>query len=357
MSDHVVILAGGSGTRFWPLSRTSRPKQFLSMEEGGASLIQNTYQRIKPILAENIGNTLWTVTHECQQELVKHHLPESVVIAEPCARNTAASVGLAAMHISRIDDSATMIVLPADHTVYDTNGLLQLLQQGVELAQNKQVLVTLGIEPKSPHTGYGYIRKGKSLNKDRSFQVTRFFEKPSLERAVDYLASGEFLWNSGMFVWTVKSILTAINEFLPATYKHLQDIGRYIGTPEYNEVLATVYPQIESTSIDFGILEHARNCAVIHGGDIGWNDIGSWDSWFDTVKSDNNGNKFKGDVVYLDAERCITHSTEKLAVVFGVSDLVVINVEDALLICPSDRLQDIKLIVEELKSKGRKELL
>jgi mannose-1-phosphate guanylyltransferase len=352
-SAQVVILAGGQGSRFWPMSRRSRPKQFLSISADGESLIQATARRVAP-LTEPFG--LWVATNAMQRSLTEEHVPQARIICEPFGRDTAASIGLAAIHVRKHSPDAVMVVLAADHAVEDEAVLVATLQRAVHLAREKPVLVTIGIAPTHPHTGYGYIRRGSPLG-EGEYLVSRFFEKPNFERAKGYYESGEFYWNSGMFVWHVDTILQAIRQHLPELYEGLLTIEAAIGTDREARVTEEIFKGIEPISIDFGVLEHARNCAVIVGPPFGWNDVGTWDAWAGHFQADEQGNMVSGDTLLLDSTGCVVCSSHRFTAVLGGEDLIVIDSGDALLVCPRDRVQDVREIVKELGKRNRTELI
>lgn len=347
-----VILAGGQGTRFWPVSRRKLPKQFLSISDDGKSLIRATADR-----ALKVGsNGLFVVTTDPLRALVSEHVPESKVIVEPEPKNTAASIGLAAAYFKNLDD--IMLVLPSDHVVENEEVFTALLKEAANLANTQPLLVTFGIKPTSPNTGYGYIRRGGAINGfDNAYFVRRFFEKPNLERAEDYVRSGDYLWNSGMFAWSARSILAAIEDELPGLYEGLKKIRDAIDTPKEASVIAQVFSELENISIDFGVLEHVKNTAVIQASDFGWNDVGAWDSWAAYFEMDKAGNKIEGDAVTVESSGCIIKSKGRHVAVLGVKDLVVIETDDATLVCPRDRVQDVKKVVEVLNEKKREDLL
>jgi mannose-1-phosphate guanylyltransferase len=249
-----------------------------------------------------------------------------------------------------------MVMLPADHAVMAEDRLIAVLREAVELAAAEPVLVTIGIQPTAPNTAYGYIKRGVSL-RGNAYMVHRFFEKPNQERANSYYESGQFVWNSGMFVARVDTIMNAFEEHMPPLYNALERIASVIGTPQEAAVVEEEFQALESVSIDFGVLEHARNCAVVCADQFGWNDVGAWDAWADHFAHDKRGNLCLGDVLAIDSQNCVIRSEHKLTAVVGASDLVVIDSGDALLVCPKGRVQDVKLIVEELKKRGRTDLL
>lgn len=348
----VVILAGGQGSRFWPVSRQKKPKQFFSIAENGESLIQATAARLEPLVgAENVV----VVTNIIHRPLVEEHVPEARILCEPFGRNTAASIGLAAIFLRRENPNTVMITVPADHAVKDAAVLRRTLEHAVALAGSGERLVTIGVEPTAPNTGYGYIRCGKELG-DRAYEVNRFFEKPSFERAQQYVASGEYLWNSGMFAWRVDAILKAISDFMPSLAEALARIDTAIGTNKEQPTLAAVFEKLESVSIDFGVLEHAKNCAVVRAEPFGWSDVGSWDQWAQHFKPDARGNLTRGEAIVVDSDGCIIHSEHRLTAVIGAENMIVIDSGDAILVCPRERVQEVRMVVEELRKRGRQDL-
>lgn len=349
----VVILAGGQGTRFWPLSRQSFPKQFLPFASDGQSLIQCTAKRAQRLTPQR---KLMVLTTPQQKPLVQAQLPEVDTVVEPFPRNTAAAIALAALAIKREDTERVMVVLPADHAVVDEAKLIAALQEAVDLANTREVLVTLGIKPSSPHTGYGYLKRGQHLGAN-AYEVARFFEKPNLERATVYASSPQFSWNSGMFVWKTRVFLEGLAAYMPDLYNALCAIDRSWGSKEYEPALSKAFESLESISIDFGLLEHAKNCCLVACEDFGWSDVGSWDAWSERLPVDNRGNVVLGDALLIDSQDCVVHSERRFSAIIGAKDLVLIDSGDALLICPKDRLQDVRKIVEELKRKGRTELI
>lgn len=347
----IVILAGGSGTRFWPVSRTSRPKQFLSIPGHTESLIAATARRAGEMVGKD---NIWVVCNTTHEVLVKEHVPYAKVITEPCAKNTAAPIGVAAIKVMKERPGSVMVVLSADAAVENEQALYSSIARAVEAARENEVLVTIGVIPTCPHTGYGYIKRGVEQRKG-VFKVVRFFEKPNVERAVSYLEAGDFLWNTGMFVWRPEVLLSAMKVLLPDLAQGLEDVRKANG--DFQEVVSKIFPSFESISIDFGILEHARNILVAEADPFGWNDVGSWDSWAQYSPEDSKGNRTIGDAVAVDSTNCIVRSSGRFIAALGCSDLVIVDSGDALLVCPRERAQDVKKIVDELKGRGRRELL
>lgn len=351
-----VILAGGQGSRFWPLSRVKLPKQFLSVSENGESLIQATVRRVEPLVGRD---NICVVANDSLRPTILEHVPHAQVVVEPEARNTAACIGLAAVAAlaGAKGGDPVLIVLPADHAVKDEDRLRAALSEAVDQARDNDVLVTIGIPPTHPNTGYGYIKRGEAFS-GRTHRVDRFYEKPNLQRAERYLEAGGYSWNSGMFVWRASVVLEAFREHLPAMYAGLVAIREEIeaGRPTSPRV-AELFARFESISIDFGILEHARNCLVINAEEFGWNDVGSWDQWAENFATDTEGNLIKGDAIAIDSTGCVVRAQDRLIAAVGLKDVVVIDSGDALLVVSRDHVQDVRKVVSELKQRGRKELI
>lgn len=359
----VCILAGGAGTRFWPLSRAMNPKQFLALGTTPEPMITATAARVR---AMQPSPALWIVTSEMLAAQTKHLVPDASVIAEPIGRNTAPSIGLAAAVAAKENPEAVLVILPADHAVASPETLRSVLGSAVSLARQREVLVTIGIAPTFPHTGYGYIQRGSPLEGSPGwFEVRHFYEKPNLERAQAYCDAGDYLWNSGMFAFRASVVLAAIHEHLPALGEGLRAIQRAWGTPQQDAVLKEVFPTLESISIDVGVLEHVKNRALVEAKDFGWNDVGSWDAWAEQFPADERGNVCSGEVLAIDSDSCIVRVEDKargergrrLVALLGVTDLVVIDSGDALLICPRSRVQEVKKVVDALRTEGKSELV
>ncbi len=353
----VAILAGGQGSRFWPMSRSARPKQFLSINESGESLIQSTVRRVEGIVSrENV----WVISNPGLVGLITEHVPGARIVCEPVARNTAPCIGLAAVHalIHSNGGDPVMVVLPADHAVKDEQRLRAALQEAIDHARRADVLVTIGIPPTHPHTGYGYIKRGARAE-GSTYKVERFFEKPNLERATKYVEDGSYSWNSGMFVWRASVVLEAFKAHLPTMYDGLMEIKALIEsgmTADTQERFERLFSGFESISIDFGVLEHARNCLIVAAEEFGWNDVGSWDQWAESFEADELGNLLEGDSLAIDSTRCVVRSEKRLIAAVGLTDTIIIDAGDALLVVARDHVQEVRKVVEELKRRGRHEL-
>lgn len=342
----VVIMAGGVGERFWPKSRKSKPKQFLALA-GESSMLQATVERLMPLVKIS---DIYIATGEVYKELVSEQLPELPVeniIIEPCGRNTAACIGLAAVHIQKSSPDSVMIVLPSDHVILNEQLFIETLRLATEVSMSGEKIVTLGITPTQPEVGYGYIKYIKDENSN-IYEVDMFVEKPDRKTAEEYLQDGSYLWNSGMFIWKTSTILNNIKKLMPDHFKLLSEIGSVIGEPNYTEFLDEKYPLMDKISVDYGILEHADDIYVIPG-NFGWDDVGSWNSIERLNRLDENRNVLKGDVKTIDVVNCTVDSSNRLIALIGLEDLVIVDTEDTLLICHKDKTNQIKEVLTELK--------
>lgn len=362
MEEHyyAVIMAGGGGTRLWPLSREAHPKQMLRLLSD-RSLFQTSVERLEGVFPPE---RILVVTVEDQAGDLKRQvpgIPEENFLLEPLPRGTAAVVGLAAVALQRRDPQAVMAILTADHYIGNEDRFRQLLTAAYDIAQD-DFLVTLGIEPAFPATGYGYIQRAERLGTYRNldvYRVNRFREKPDQEQAEKMLAAGDHSWNSGMFVWRVERILEELSRQMPELHQTLIEIGRAWGTAEGSQVLQNLWPNIEKETIDYGIMEGAQQVAVIPAESLNWSDVGSWDSLFEVLPGDEAGNIVMGgqhigldtrdSLVYVDRER-------RLIVTIGVEDLVVVDTDDVLLVCRKDQAQNVRQIVDKLSEEGPKYL-
>lgn len=352
---YIVILAGGSGTRFWPLSRKRMPKQLISVF-GGRSMLQRTVERVIPLSPKRI----LVVTNELQAAETARQLESLTkipidIIAEPKAKNTAPAIGLAASIIARYDPDGVMVVLPADHYIVQEERFREVLREGVKAALDGS-LVTLGITPTRPETGYGYIEAEERPATQGSRPVRRFVEKPPLERAMEFMAAGNFFWNSGMFVWQACTILDRIREHMPQLS---QALARLEFSPDIWEIadlkprIDSMYEDVPAESIDYGVMERARDVVVIPA-EFGWSDVGSWNALPELMEGDNAGNVYMNTpaAVTIDADGCLFYGGGRLAALVGVRDLIIVNTGDALLVCDKGRAQDVKKVVEELERRG-----
>ena len=352
-----IIMAGGIGSRFWPMSRRARPKHLLPLCEG-KPLIEATIKRIEPLTPlDHIA----IVTNDFQQRRIKKLLPwlqENNFIIEPFGKNTAPCIGLSAISISRHDPESVMIVLPADHIIDDDVEFRACLKKGVEIAAKGDCLVTLGIPPTRVETGYGYIQRNhESPPGENVYQVKTFAEKPNQETARRFIKSGDFYWNSGIFIWRTDLILQLYNDFLPDLYDQLIEIQDRIGKPDYHQVLRRIYRSTRGISIDYGIMERAPSVKVIEG-NFGWGDIGSWEETYRRADKDSSGNAGDGDFLFHNSKDCyINNSNKGFVAAVGLEDIIIVQSGNATLVCHRDHAQDVKGLVEKLEKKDRKRIL
>jgi len=353
---YIVILAGGSGTRFWPLSRKKSPKQLMSVF-GGKSMLQRTVERTLPLNPKRILIVTNTVqAQETTAQVAGYQGQVRIdVIEEPVGRNTAPAIGLAAWIIARHDPNGMMVVLPADHFIADEDGFRRTIMAAREPALNGY-LVTLGITPTRPETGYGYIEADTAFRGTPPYPVQRFVEKPVLAKALEFLTAGNFFWNSGMFVWTAATIKARLHQHMPqlaTALDGIQQTGDIWELADLQPQIRQIYGSLPSESIDYGVMEKADNVQVIPG-DFGWSDVGSWTALPEVLPADEGGmvpvNVKK--LVTIDSTDCLVYGGDRLVALVGVQDLVVVNTPDALLVCHRDRAQEVKKVVESLEAAG-----
>jgi mannose-1-phosphate guanylyltransferase len=363
-----VILAGGSGTRFWPRSRRAHAKQVLALD-GERSMIQQTVERLKPIVK---AEKTWVITnellaHEISEQL--HSVPAKQIIQEPVARNTAPACGLAAFLIERENPNAVLGVFPSDHVIADEPRFLKALHKGIALAASGDNMVVLGIEPTRAETGYGYIETGDYADDDVALHVRRFTEKPNQHRAEEFVTAGNYFWNSGMFLWSARTLANAVREHLPETAPLLERIAGAYGTPDFDQVFREFYPKCENISVDYAVLEprsakgeHSSNLYCLPA-EFSWNDLGSWASLYEyqlesRLRGDGDGNvsETEGHLA-IEAGNNYVYSPKKFVALVGVENLVIVDTDDALLIAHRDHSQDVGKIVKELGLSGRSDLI
>ena len=355
-NHYVAIMAGGIGSRFWPMSRTSLPKQFLDVLNTGKTLVQWTYERYaKFIPVENI----YIVTSEEYVDIVKTQLPMlpiDNILAEPSKKNTAPCIAYISFKLAQINPDAKCIVAPSDHLILEEDRFQSIALEALDFVDHIKALVTLGIQPTHPNTGYGYIQyEGLEVAKD-VYKVKTFTEKPDLEIAKSFLESGDFLWNAGIFAWKISSILTAFEKYQPEMYELFDQEKMHFNTPAENAAIQKIYPQCTNISIDIAIMEKANNVYVMPAS-FGWSDLGTWNSAYENMEKDYLGNAVASDnVIVIDATKCMINSPkDKLVVVQGLDDFIVVDTKDVLLICSRDKEQSIKEYVAEVKrNKGDK---
>lgn len=349
-------MAGGRGERFWPRSRRQQPKQFLSLTGDGKTMIQQAVERILPIVALE---DIYIVTNRDYKELVTEQipgLPVENILCEPMGKNTAPCIGLGAVHILSKEEDAVMVVLPSDHLIKYNRMFLDVLKTAGQIAKEAENLVTIGITPDYPETGYGYIKFNSQNSIGSAYAVDRFVEKPNLETAKEYIASEEYLWNSGMFVWKASTIMKNLENYLPELFQGLIQIKNAIGTSDYPEVLEKEYSNFLSESIDYGIMEQAQHIYIVPG-TFGWDDVGSWLAVERIRKSNEYGNVVSGNSITIDTKDCIIECSEKLIATVGLEGLIIVDSEDATLICNKKNSNDIKKVLDNLKICNRSKYL
>ena len=347
---YVVILAGGSGTRFWPASRASYPKQFLPLV-GENSMLQETLARIQTKVS---GDRVYIVTNKrfqgiIQKQTTAYKVPKANILLEPSGKNTAPAIAWAAAIINSRDPDAVMAVLPSDHLIQNKKAYLSILDEAVSLA-NDNYLVTLGIVPTRPETGYGYI-KGRKIKRAGKIlhEVEQFVEKPPIEKARHYLKTKRYFWNSGMFIWKTSTVLEEFRKLLPDLYQAFtggfsqKAVEKFCGS-------------LNGISIDYGIMEKAKRVAVVPAADIGWSDVGSWEALWEVSSKDADGNVYKGDVVQCSSQKNLVFGDKRLVALVGLERMVVVDTPDVLLVCRKDQSQSVKNIVDILKEKKRREI-
>lgn len=355
---HAVIMAGGSGTRFWPQSRNRMPKQLLKLA-GDRTMIQQTLDRCDGMI--DPANA-WVVTNAVQVEQTQQQLPEMPgknVLVEPMARNTAPCIGLAAAHALKHDPDAIMFVMPADHVISPREVFQAAALKAVSVVEaDPERLVMFGVTPAFPATGYGYIERGAAFAQvDGSFDVKSFREKPKLELAEQYVESGNFYWNCGIFCWKAATILDQLKQHEPDMYERLQRIVAAIDTDAYDSVLADEFPQMNSISIDYAVLERATGATVIEA-PFTWDDVGSWLAVPRLAGEDENGNTIDGPFAGIDTKNCIVRTTDgHLIATLGVDDLIIVHTEDATLVARKQDSERIKELLEEIKQQGQSDRL
>jgi mannose-1-phosphate guanylyltransferase len=359
---HPVVMAGGSGTRFWPLSRRNRPKQFLALT-GEETLLAATVRRLPPLASAERSLVVCGPDHARAARKLLPELPPGNFIVEPCPRNTAPCVGLAALHVAARDPKGVMAMLPADHHVGRADAFRKAIAVAAQVAETGAI-ATIGIRPSRPETGYGYLRVGRRLAVHGrgkrpldAYQVARFVEKPDAATAARYLAEGDYLWNSGIFVFRADVILGEIGRAMPVLREQLATIGRDLGTPRYARTLKRVFPECPAISIDYGVMEKSQRIAVVPA-DFGWSDVGSFAALSEVRKADADGNIKDGEALVLGGRNDVVLAEGGRPVaVIGLDDIIVVDAGDAVLVCRKDRAQDVRKAVDELVRRGREDLL
>jgi mannose-1-phosphate guanylyltransferase len=342
-------MAGGSGTRFWPRSRVKKPKQYLNIF-GDQSLIQETVHRFAQFLPES---SIYVISAQTQKEVLEEQttrLLKENLIYEPVGKNTLPAIGLAALFMEEKDPQGIMIVSPSDHLIQNDQLFRQTIESASLIAEKTDGIVTIGITPKYPATGYGYVQTSEEImigQSIRSFSVNKFVEKPNAEVAAGYLEQGGFFWNSGIFVFKVSVFLNSVREFAPSLYSDLLKIKEVIGTDSFESTLDKIYRAVESISIDYGILEKAKNVYLVQG-DFIWNDLGSWEEVYKYDKKDQDQNARTGEVIFCNTKNSYVYAQDSLIAVVGLEDVIVVQEGDTILVCKRDQTENVKQVVGEI---------
>ncbi|VAX15552.1 Mannose-1-phosphate guanylyltransferase [hydrothermal vent metagenome] len=355
---YTVIMAGGKGTRFWPLSRENMPKQLLKIV-GERTMIQATVDRVKPVAPPESIIIITGAAHENEIRKQLSEIPAENIIAEPIGRNTAPCVALSAMIVKQRDPDGVIAVLPADHVITKPEILQATVAHILEqLKISPDRLATIGIKPSYPETGYGYIKRGAGIS-ESIYQVDKFLEKPDAKTAKEYADSGEYYWNSGMFFWRADTLLTLMREYMPELINAMERIERHVGRADFPEIFNEAYPSVPSESIDYGLMEKASadGKVIVAEADPGWSDVGSWRSLCDLETPDKDGNFGKGRFIAVDSKGVFAHNDKRLIAAIGVEDIVIVETDDAVLVCHKDKAQDARRVIELIKEKGYDDLL
>ena len=350
---YAIIMAGGIGSRFWPVSRTSRPKQFIDILGTGKTLIQNTYERfLKVCPAENI----FVVINEIYTDLVKEQLPDMAdnqILTEPVMRNTAPCVAYGSFKIENLNPDAAIVIAPSDHLILDEQAFIKTIQKSLKAATDHNCLITLGIKPSRPDTGYGYIQYTNNSLEDDFYKVKTFTEKPTLDIAKTFIQSGDFLWNAGIFIWSAKAIVEAFKNYLPDMHEIFSDARSVYNTGDEKAHVNQSYLQCTNISIDYGIMEKADNVYVLPS-EFGWSDLGTWASIYELAEKDDKGNALipSEKIISYDSENCIVNvPADKLVILQGLKDYIIVESNNTLLICPRDQEQNVKKVVADVKQQ------
>lgn len=370
LTAHAVILAGGRGTRFWPRSRTRTPKQLLNIV-GKNTMLEQTVERLRPLFTPE---HIWSVTNAEQVKALRKQLPSAArkrVLTEPMGRNTAAAIALAAIHIRHAaKGDALMAVVPADQRIAQPERYRKIVRAALNIAQTQERMVVLGIPPTRPETGYGYIERIEepfSVDGFPVFPVRRFAEKPQLATAKEYVASGRYQWNAGMFFWRVSTFLEALQKFLPNTFEAMESLSKHIGKRTYDSQVKKIYPTLENISVDYAVLEKVTAASAeapdkpatvfVIPAEVQWSDIGSWAAVYELLAKQPGETILAGPGEIIDAQGNLLWSPDKFVAAIGVNNLVLVETPDALLICPRDRAQDVGKIVKSLEQRKLTKLL
>lgn len=355
---YAAIIAGGSGTRLWPRSRVDKPKQFHILQ-GDKTLLQQTVNRLESLIPQEKIFVIANKSHKDPVQSQLEWLTDRNFVGEPVAKNTAPAVGIIATLIGHYDPEAVILVTPADHVILKQKLFRRLLEVAEKVASEGNNVVTIGIKPNCPETGYGYIQMTEEKQVDGDVEIHRvasFKEKPDLKTAEDYVSSWHYVWNSGMFIWSVKTIMNLYRDHAPDIYKLLIRYDGAIDTPNEQKVIEEVYDAFPSISVDYAIMEHAENIHVIPAS-IGWSDLGSWASVYEMMDKDESGNAIVGNNICIDTHNCLIHSTDRMIATVGLDNMIVVDGGDVILVMPKGRSQDVKVVLDEIKKQGKLDIL
>ncbi|HMS33263.1 MAG TPA: mannose-1-phosphate guanylyltransferase [Ignavibacteria bacterium] len=368
MNNYAVIMAGGVGTRFWPKGTTKIPKQFLKIASENDTLLQMTYKRLEGLFYDS---KIFIVTNALYKNEVKKQLPkipDENIICEPMGRNTGPCIGLACLFINQFEPKANVLVVAADHLINDVNEFHKVIKSGLKFVNDNGGIVTLGIHPTLPETGYGYIQydadkvteveleKNGNSSFEKIYKVKTFAEKPNLELAKAFLESGDFLWNSGMFIFRIDTMMEEIKNNMPDLFESLVRLSGNLLSNDFPKHLENEYSKLKSVSIDYGVMEKSQNVYIIRS-HFGWNDVGAWDEVYNIKDKNSEGNVNQGRTVTINTKNCLIINDQKIVATIGVEDLLIINTENGLLICKRGEAQSVKEVVDYLRRKGMEQFL
>lgn len=368
MNNYAVIMAGGVGTRFWPKGTTKIPKQFLKIASDNDTLLQMTYKRLEGLFYDS---KIFIVTNALYKNEVKKQLPkipDENIICEPMGRNTAPCIGLACLFINQFEPKANVLVVAADHLINDVAEFHRIIKSGLKFVNDNGGIVTLGIHPTLPETGYGYIQydadkvteveleKNGASSFEKIYKVKTFAEKPNHELARAFLESGDFLWNSGMFIFRIDTMMEEIKNYMPELFESLYRLSGNLLSNDFPKHLEDEYSKLKSVSIDYGVMEKSKNVYIIRS-HFGWNDVGAWDEVYNIKEKNSEGNVNQGRTVTINTKNCLIINDQKIVATIGVEDLLIINTENGLLICKRGEAQSVKEVVDYLRRKGMEQYL
>lgn len=366
MNNYAVIMAGGIGSRFWPMGTNKFPKQFLKIIHGSNSMIQETHERLKGLIPSTKIFVVTNIAYKGDVRKQIPEIPEENIICEPFGRNTAPCIGLACLFLKQFDEKANVIVMPSDHIINDVEEFQRVVKSGLSFVHNNGGIVTLGINPTHPETGYGYIQfdpesyKPVSIDdsgkEENVYKVKTFAEKPNLELAEAFLKSGDFLWNSGMFIFRTDTMLNEMKNSLPEIHESLIKLEGTLLDSDFDKKLEFEYSKMKGISIDYGVMERSHEVYTIKS-DFGWSDVGSWDEIYNIKKKDADGNVKMGKTVAIDTKNCLFINEDRLIAAIGVEDLLIVDRNEGLLICKKGESQKVKDVVDYLRRKGMNEYL